>query len=261
MMDLGYWILNTVTWFKRNAMPNFRGTRLKNDVEFVIWAKRSEKSRYTFHHHQMKQFNDGKQLGSVWEIPATGGAERLKDDQGDKLHSTQKPEELLKRIIMASSKPGDVVFDPFMGSGTTGAMAKYLRREWFGIEREARYVEAARKRIDVVEPISADDPLITEALKANPPRVPFRKLIETGYLRVGDTLVLDSPEVEATVLDDGKLQANGFIGSIHKVGAMLKETPSCNGWKHWMYRDASGAYREVDVLRQRYREELLGDQG
>jgi DNA modification methylase len=259
MLNLGYWILNMVSWFKRNAMPNFRGTRLKNDVEFVIWAKYSEESRYTFNHHQMKQFNEGKQLGSMWEIPVCGGAERLKDAEGNKLHSTQKPEELLKRIIIASTKPGNVVMDPFMGTGTTGAVAKLLRREWFGIEREEVYVLAARQRIQRVIPVSPHDPIITEATRKKPSRVPFDQLIEAGYLKPGDILVLDSPQEEAMVLADGNLQANGFTGSIHKTGAQFKGAPSCNGWKHWLYYDAKQeTYLEIDHLRKRYRAEMLG---
>src|SRR5258708_9380983 len=157
MQDLGFWLLNTITWFKPNAMPNFRGTRLKNDVEFVIWAKRSEKARYTFNYHQMKQFNMGKQLGSMWEIRVWGGQERLKDGEGKKLHPTQKPEELLKRIIVASSKPGDIVLDPFLGSGTTAAVAKQFHRRWIGIEREDSYIRAAQARIDLVQPVLFED--------------------------------------------------------------------------------------------------------
>jgi len=260
MLDLGYWLLNTVSWFKPNAMPNFRGTRLKNDVEFVIWAKYSETSRYTFNHHQMKQFNDGKQLGSVWEIPVCGGQERLKDEEGKKLHSTQKPEELLKRIIIASSKPDDVVMDPFMGTGTTAAMSKYLRRNWVGIEREEPYVSAARRRIEAIVPLTPLDPLIEDAEHKQPPRVPFENLIKQGYLSPGQKLFLDKPQVEATILEDGNLSANGFSGSIHRTGAFFKQAPSCNGWKHWLYFDANEEQLlEIDVLRKRYREEAIAE--
>ncbi|HLV35107.1 MAG TPA: DNA methyltransferase [Spirillospora sp.] len=256
MQDLGFWLLNTIAWWKFNATPNFNGTRLKNDVEFVIWAKKSESSRYTFHHHLMKQFNDfapGKQLGSVWKINATGGAERLRDAAGKKLHSTQKPEELLRRIILASSNPGDVVFDPFMGSGTTAAMAKLLRRRWLGIERDAGYIAAAQKRIDAVEPLPPDHPLIAAVTEPGPPRVAFAQLIEAGYLRAGDTLYLDKPECAAVILADGRVRADAVTGSIHRVGAQLKGTPSCNGWKHWYYQDKNGQMRPIDHLRQQYR--------
>jgi DNA modification methylase len=254
MQDLGFWILNTVTWWKFNATPNFNGTRLKNDVEFVIWAKKSEASRYMFHHHRMKQFNDfspDKQLGSVWKIKATGGSERLRLEDGKKLHSTQKPEELLTRIILASSNPGDVVFDPFLGSGTTAAAAKYLRRQWLGIERDTSYVAAAQQRIDAVEPLPSDHPLI--AMEPKPVRVAFKQLLDAGYLQTGDRLMLDKPECEAVILDDGRLQVGDLVGSIHRLGARLKGVPSCNGWMHWFYRNADGQLQPLDVLREKYR--------
>ncbi len=253
MQDLGFWILNMVTWLKTNAMPNFRGTRLKNDVEFMIWAKRGEQGSYTFHHHQMKQFNQGKQLGCVWAIPVCSGQERLKDEGGRKLHSTQKPEELLQRIILASSKPGDIVLDPFLGSGTTAAVAKRLHRRWIGIEQDARYVRAAQARIDAVQPISRQDPLIADALRQKPPRLPFKSLLDLGYLRPGQLLYLDKPPTQAVILEDGRVKANGCVGSIHRLGALLKEVPSCNGWVHWYYVDDAGAYAPIDALRQRAR--------
>jgi DNA modification methylase len=256
LQDLGFWILNTVTWFKPNAMPNFKGTRLKNDVEFVIWAKKSEQARYTFNHHQMKQFNDAKQLGSVWTIPVCGGQERLKDASGKKLHSTQKPEELLKRIILASSQPGDLVLDPFVGTGTTAAVAKQLHRCWIGMERDPVYLVAAQQRVDQVQPLPANDPLIAEALREKPARVAFRALLENGLLKPGQTLYLDRPDYAAIILEDGRLKANGFTGSIHRVGAQLKNAPSCNGWVHWSYLDeATGQRQPLDVLRQQIRAE------
>ncbi|PJF22964.1 MAG: hypothetical protein CUN56_03375 [Phototrophicales bacterium] len=255
MQDLGFWLLNTVTWFKRNAMPNFRGTRLKNDVEFVIWAKKSESSRYTFNHHLMKQFNDGKQLGSVWDIPACGGAERLKDANGRKLHSTQKPEELLKRVILASSNPGDVVFDPFLGTGTTAAVAKYLNRGWCGVEKERIYFDAAQARIDAVQPLPMDHPLMQPAAPSRPPRVPFQKLLAAGYLQPGQVLYSKDEKHKAVIQKDGKLRANGYVGSIHQVGAQLKNTPSCNGWTHWYYEDQdTGDRQPIDQLRHRFRD-------
>lgn len=256
MQDMGFWILNTVTWFKPNGMPNFNGTRLKNDVEFIIWAKKSQEGRYTFHHQLMKQFNDfsrSKQLGSVWKISATPRAERLQDADGNKLHSTQKPEELLKRIILASSNPGDVVLDPFLGSGTTAAVAKLLRRQWIGIEREDAYVLAAAHRINEVIPYSENHPLIRAVTDPKPARVPFDTLLEAGYLNVGDRLYLDKPACEAVILKGGKLRAREKTGSIHQLGAKLKGSPSCNGWKHWHYRDESGQLRPVDDLREQYR--------
>ena len=253
LQDLGFWILNTVTWHKVNAMPNFRGTRLKNDVEFVIWAKRDEKSRYTFNHHQMKQFNGSKQLGSVWTIPVCGGPERLKDADGKKLHPTQKPEELLMRIIVASSKAEDVVLDPFLGSGTTAAVAKQMHRKWIGIERDPVYIEAAQARVDSVQPMLLVD-LEGYSPQEKPSRVPFKVLLQEGYLQPGQVLYLDSPESTAVILENGDIQSNGYTGSIHRVGALLKHAPSCNGWMHWQYVDeASGGRQPIEVLRRKIR--------
>jgi len=254
LQDLGFWILNTVVWLKGNAMPNFRGKRLKNDVEFVIWAKRSKEARYTFHHRAMKQFNKGKQLGSVWQIPLCGGEERLRDGSGKKLHPTQKPEELLRRILLASSDPGDVVLDPFVGSGTTAAVAKQLHRHWIGIEQDATYVRAARKRVEAVRPLDADHPLLKNVGDRSA-RVSFKTLLERGFLQPGEALYLDGSGPVATILEDGLLQVDGFVGSIHKVGAQLKQMPFCNGWTHWYYRDdETGQLRPIDVLRQQSRE-------
>lgn len=253
MQDLGFWILNTVAWFKVNAMPNFRGTRLKNDLEFVIWAKRSEKSTYTFNHHQMKQFNDGKQLGSMWAIPATGGQERLKGADGKKLHPTQKPEELLKRIIVASSSTGDVVLDPFLGSGTTAAVAKRLHRHWIGIERDPVYLEAAERRIEQTSAMSLRE-LARYTSKGKQARIAFSALLTEGHLHAGQMLYLDNPDATAVILDDGRIQANGYTGSIHRVGSLLKNAPSCNGWTHWHYEDAeSGNRYPIDHLRGKVR--------
>jgi modification methylase len=234
MQDEGFWILNTISWHKTNAMPNFRGTRLKNDVEFVIWAKKSEDSRYTFNHHLMKRYNNGKQLGSVWQIPACAGDERLKDAEGKKLHSTQKPEALLERILLASSHPGDLVLDPFSGTGTTAAMAKRLHRRYIGIELDRAYHTAAEERLATTMPLPADDPLIVMPEKK--PRISFKTLIERGDLKPGDRLYLDSPDCQAVILPDGQIQVGDLVGSIHRVGAALKNAPSCNGWMHWRYQ-------------------------
>jgi len=254
LQNLDFWVLNTIAWSKPNAMPNFRGTRLKNDVEFVIWAKKSAKSTYTFHHHLMKQFNAGKQLGSVWTIPVCGGPERLRDEDGKKLHPTQKPEELLRRIILASSNPGDVVLDPFVGSGTTVAVAKRLRRHWIGIERDPVYSRAAQQRVAAVHPLDADDPLFVREPEIQ--RVPFTRLLERGYLKPGQPLYLDQPAATAIILDNGHLRANGFVGSIHQLGARLKQSPSCNGWTHWYFTDENTGQRQpLDTLRRKIRQE------
>jgi DNA modification methylase len=250
LQDLGFWILNTVTWHKTNAMPNFRGTRLKNDVEFVIWAQKKQGGSYTFNNHLMKRYNGDKQLGSVWQIPACGGAERLKDVNGNKLHPTQKPEALLERIIVASSQPGDLVLDPFMGTGTTPAVAKRLHRRYIGIELDPTYFAVACQRVEQTMPLPDDDPLVNVPSRHR--RVPLRALIEAGLMTPGMSLFLDDPECEATLLEDGRLQAGDLVGSIHKLGALLKGTPSCNGWKHWRYRDESGNLSPLDHRRQQW---------
>lgn len=252
LQDLGFWILNTITWHKTNAMPNFRGTRLKNDVEFVIWAQKTQGGSYTFNNHLVKRYNEGKQLGSVWQIPACGGTERLKDADGNKLHPTQKPEALLERIIAASSHPGDLVLDPFMGTGTTPTVAKRLHRRYVGIELDPVYYEVACQRVEQAESLPDDDPLVQPPEAT--PRVPIRALIEAGLLTPGMSLLLDRPECEAILRADGQLQAGDLVGSIHKLGALLKGTPSCNGWRHWRYRDQEGMMHELDDIRQTFLE-------
>jgi modification methylase len=249
MQDEGFWLLNTITWYKPNAMPNFRGRRLKNDVEFVVWAKYDKDSRYTFNHHAMKRYNAGKQLGSMWEIPVCAGAERLRDADGHKLHPTQKPEALLERIILASSRPGDLLLDPFLGSGTTGAVARRLNRACIGIERDDRYADAAQQRIDAVQPEPIEETDLT-AVK----RIPFSALLTHGFLAPGDRLWLDHPIHEAVILENGLLRCGEQTGSIHQLGALLKHIPSCNGWVHWTYADPqTGDRAPLDRLRTRLR--------
>jgi modification methylase len=261
MQDLGFWVLNTITWFKPNATPNFHGTRLKNDVEFVIWAKRGKTGRYTFNHQEMKEFNDGKQLGSVWAIPTCIGRERLRDADGEKLHPTQKPEELLKRIILASSDPGDVVLDPFVGTGTSVAVARWLHRHWIGIDSEGTYVEAARARVTAIEPLDPGDPLLVPSARSRDRRVPFGVLLERGYLQVGQTLYLKHSDVQAEILENGYLQSGEQIGTIHRLGARLRGVPSCNGWTQWCYDDEeTGQRRPLDVLRKRIRQVLENEE-
>ncbi len=252
MQNLGFWMLNTIGWMKFNAMPNFRGTRLKNDIEFIIWAKYSEKSRYTFNHHLMKRFNEGKQLGSVWQINTCTGPERIRDEEGNKLHPTQKPEELLQRIILASSLPGDVILDPFAGTATTAAMAKQLRRQFISIEQEASYYRASLKRVEKVKPLPENDDLIQSVYTEKPPRIAFKKLLAAGYVREGQTLYLDEPATEAIITKNAKLKAGKKIGSIHSLACTLKDVPSTNGWKHWYYDDQSGIRHPIDKLRYEY---------
>ncbi len=259
MMDLGYWILNDVIWHKSNPMPNFRGTRFTNATETLIWAKKTQKqSRYTFNYHALKGLNDDKQMPNVWHIPLCTGAERIKID-GVKAHSTQKPEALLYRVIMASSNPGDVVLDPFFGSGTTGAVAKKLKRHFIGIEREARYVEIARRRIERIPAPLFDDALLITKTKRDQPRVAFPKLVEQGYLTVGGRLFSADGRIQAVIRADGTISSNGFVGSIHKVAALLLGQPAHNGWEFWYYEDQTGKLTSIDRLRDRYREDHQGE--
>jgi modification methylase len=256
LMDLGYWILNDVVWVKTNPMPNFRGVRFTNAHETLLWAKKSEKQRkYTFNHHAMKQYNGGKQMRSDWELPLCTGAERITVN-GEKAHTTQKPEALLERVIVSSSLPGDVVLDPFFGTGTTGAVARRLGRHWLGIERDAGYVEVARERIaGVPEPSDAELAALLPPDAARPERVPFGKLLTLGLLQPGDRLRHTVTGTVAVVQADGKLVAGKLKGSIHGLGAQVQEAPSCNGWCHWLARDReTGAECLLDELRQRVRE-------
>lgn len=254
MQDMGFWILNTVVWYKPNAMPNFRGTRLKNDVEFLIWAKKSEKSKHRINYQLLKRFNDGKQLGAFWTISTCVGPERLTDTEGKKLHSTQKPFELLKRVLLASSYPDAVVLDPFSGTGTTAAAAKHLHMNYIGIERDPLYIAPSRKRAAEQSQLPTTDPLLRDLAMSNAPRVHFRELIRSGYLDVGQTLYLDRSDDRARILHDGKLQHNGQEWTIHSLSRRLRGTRTSNGWTSWRYRDGeTGELLLIDNLRESYR--------
>jgi modification methylase len=251
IQDLGYWILNDIVWRKANPMPNFRGTRFTNAHETLIWASKSEKSRYTFNYRSMKSLNDELQMRSDWEFPICGGPERLKRG-GHKVHPTQKPEALLYRVLLASTRPGDVVLDPFFGTGTTGAVAKRLGRRWIGIEREADYCAAAAERIAAALPLD-ERALATMQSPKSQPRVAFGVLVENAYLAPGATLVDARRRWQATVRADGSLaSACGATGSIHKLGAALQGAPACNGWTFWHYEGEGGTLAPIDALRQRY---------
>ena len=255
MMNLGYWIMNDVLWYRTNPMPNFRGTRFTNGTETLIWAKKSEnQKKCTFNYHAMKNWNDGKQMRNTWEIPICSGKERIKID-GKKAHSTQKPEALLYRVILSTSNPDDIILDPFFGSGTTGAVAKKLNRNYIGIEREDKYIEIARKRIAEVEPI--DTELLFTPSKRSLPKVPFSKLIEVGYLSVGQTLYSKNKAITARIKADSHLLlTDGFSGSIHKSSAKVQNKTNHNGWDYW-YCLSGNDLISIDELRNRYRKEYL----
>ncbi|MBB5685285.1 site-specific DNA-methyltransferase [Sphingobium boeckii] len=249
IQDEGYWILNDIIWRKANPMPNFKGTRFTNAHETLIWASKSEKARYTFNYRAMKTLNDELQMRSDWVMPICGGQERLKRN-GTKAHPTQKPEALLYRILLACTKPGDVVLDPFFGTGTTGAVAKRLNRHWIGIEREDNYIEVAEERIAMALPLD-ESAVVTMQSPRGAPKVPFGTLIENGLLKPGAILTDAKRRWQARVRVDGSLETGSDNGSIHKLGATLQKAPSCNGWTFWHYED-EGGLRPIDTLRQNY---------
>lgn len=250
LMDLDYWILNEIVWIKANPMPNFRGVRFTNAHETLIWAKTSEKARYTFNYRAMKAFNGGKQMRSDWLIPLCSGSERIRVN-GEKAHPTQKPEALLERVIRAASNPGDVVLDPFFGTGTTGAVAKRLGRRWIGVEREQMYIDVAQARIDQVVPNPTETEEQTMESAASRDRIPFKRLLAEGMIAPGQTLVFrGDSEAVALVCADGKLQYGERHGSIHQIAKLLAGAP-CNGWQHWYFTDERGELVEIDALRER----------
>ena len=254
LQDQGYWILNDVVWRKSNPMPNFRGKRLTNAHETLIWASRDEDSKYTFNYEALKELNDGVQMRSDWVLPICTGHERLKDEHGDKAHPTQKPESLLHRVLVGSTNPGDVILDPFFGTGTTGAVAKMLGRDFIGIEREEAYRKVANKRIASVRKFD-NEALQTTTSKRAEPRVPFGQLVERGMLRPGENLYSMNNLHKAKVRADGTLIGDDVKGSIHQVGAALEGAPSCNGWTYWCYKK-EGKSVSIDVLRQQIRAEM-----
>jgi modification methylase len=254
LQDLGFWILNDVIWRKTNPMPNFRGRRFTNAHETLIWAAKSRETKYTFHYEAMKALNDDLQMRSDWNLPICSGGERLKDEAGNKAHSTQKPESLLHRVLLASSHPGDVVLDPFFGSGTTGAVAKRLGRRFIGIERDSDYVRLARKRIAAVEPAEAQALSVT-ASKKSEPRVPFGTLVERGLLAPGAILTGANGRHRVKVRADGTVVCADAAGSIHRIGAHVQGLDACNGWTFWCF-DHEGKQLPIDILRQRVRAEL-----
>lgn len=253
LQNQGYWILNDVVWRKSNPMPNFRGKRLTNAHETLIWASKGEKSKYTFNYEALKALNEGVQMRSDWVLPICTGGERLKDAEGNKAHPTQKPESLLHRVLVGTTNPGDVVLDPFFGTGTTGAVAKMLGRHFIGIEREAAYREHAEKRLARVRKYDRSALEVTRSKRAEP-RVPFGQLVERGLLRPGEMLV--SPRGKtAKVRADGTLISDDTRGSIHQVGAALEGAPSCNGWTYWHFK-RDGQTVPIDLLRQQIRAEM-----
>ncbi|MDC3042594.1 DNA methyltransferase [Candidatus Pelagibacter sp.] len=248
IQNLGFWILNDVIWNKNNPMPNFRGTRFTNAHETLIWASKSEKSKYTFNYQSLKCLNDDLQMRSNWDLPICNGSERLKKD-GKKIHSTQKPEALLHRILLATTNKNDLILDPFLGSGTTATVAKKLGRNYFGIEREKNYFKAAEKRIKATKPIE-DDLLDTLKNNRSKPRIPFGSLVELGIIKPGTNIFDNKKKITARIMADGSIKHNQAEGSIHKVAATILGSESCNGWTFW-HCDINGRTYPIDYLRQR----------
>ena len=254
LQDLDFWMLNDVIWRKANPMPNFRGTRFTNAHETLIWASKSRTSRPTFNYEQLKLANDDVQMRSDWLFPICTGAERLKGDDDEKLHPTQKPEALLYRVLSATTKPGDVVLDPFFGTGTTGAVAKKLGRHFIGIEREDTYIAGALKRIAQIKPLSAET-VETAVTKRAAPRVAFGSLVEMGLIAPGTELYDDRQRFSAMVRADGSLVSGQHMGSIHRVGALVQGAEACNGWTFWHAREG-GKLAPIDIFRAQVRAQM-----
>mgnify|MGYP005686102145 FL=1 len=248
IQNLGFWILNDVIWNKNNPMPNFRGTRFTNAHETLIWASKSEKSKYTFNYQSLKCLNDDLQMRSNWNLPICTGSERLKKN-GKKIHSTQKPESLLHRILLATSIKDDLILDPFLGSGTSAAVAKKLGRNYFGIEKDKNYFKAAEERLKATKPIE-DDLLDTLKNNRSKPRIPFGSLVELGIIKPGTNIFDNKKKITARIMADGSIKHNKAEGSIHKVAATILGAESCNGWTFW-HCDINGRTYPIDYLRQR----------
>ncbi len=256
LQDLGFWIMNDVIWRKTNPMPNFRGKRFTNAHETLIWATKDRKQKsYTFNYEAMKSLNEELQMRSDWTLPICAGRERLKDSEGNKAHSTQKPESLLYRVILSSTKPGDVVLDPFFGSGTTGAVARKLGRKFIGLERDPKYASVARARIAEIDPIDPEAIEVTKS-KRSEPRIPFGMVVERGMLKPGQVLHGRAKHHAAKVRADGSLVCADATGSIHRIAAHVQGLDACNGWTFWTF-EHKGSYVSIDVLRQQLRADLV----
>jgi len=250
LQNLNYWLLNDVIWRKNNPMPNFRGTRFTNAHETLIWASKSKKSKYTFNYQSLKCLNDDLQMRSDWMLPICNGKERLKKN-GKKVHSTQKPESLLHRIILATTNKGDAIFDPFLGTGTTAVVAKKLGRKYFGIEKDKKYFKAASNRINKTQVIEESN-LDTLENNKSKPRVPFGSLVELGIIEPGTNIFDQKKKINAKIMADGSIKHSSGEGSIHKVAAKILGAENCNGWTYWHYQSGN-TLKPIDELRERLR--------
>ena len=249
LQNLNYWLLNDVIWRKNNPMPNFRGTRFTNAHETLIWAAKSKQSKYTFNYQSLKCLNDDLQMRSDWTLPICNGKERIKKN-GKKIHSTQKPESLLHRVLLASTNKGDFIFDPFLGTGTTAVVAKKLGRNYFGIEKEKKYFNAINQRLKSTPKIE-DDYLDVIKNNKSKPRIPFGSLVELGIIKPGMNIFDQKKKVNAKIMADGSIKHQKLEGSIHKIAAKIIGADSCNGWTYWHY-DLSGSMVPIDNLRQMF---------
>ncbi len=254
LQDEGFWIINEIVWEKTNPMPNFMGVRFTNAHETLIWAKKDREAKYTINYHAMKPFNNGKQMRSTWRLPICKGGERIRLN-GERVHSTQKPLALLYRVILASTNPGDVVLDPFFGTGTTGVVAKILHRSWIGIEKDPRYIQIAHDRIGKIDPEDFQPAAFDlKDHKRLAPRVSFSRLLEAGYITPGQRLYFkEDPNQTALVKPNGILSLNGFEGSIHQTARHMLGGKRANGWLYWYVREKDGNFQSIDTIREEYR--------
>jgi modification methylase len=255
IQNLGYWILNDIIWHKTNPMPNFRGTRFTNAHETLLWCTTSRSAKYTFNYQSLKELNEGKQMRSDWYIPICAGKERLRKTNNERSHPTQKPEALLYRIILSSTKKNDLILDPFLGSGTTAAVAKKLQRNFVGIEKNIEYIQLAKKRLSKTITLNNQITSLTKSRK-DLPKVPFGELVEQGIIPPGAVLTDSNNKYKATVKIDGSVISKNLSGSIHKVGAKIQGLPSCNGWDFWHLKNKK-SYILLDELRDQYRNKKL----
>ncbi|SVA56640.1 uncharacterized protein METZ01_LOCUS109494 [marine metagenome] len=247
----GFWILNDIIWHKTNPMPNFRGTRFTNAHETLLWCTTSREAKYTFNYQNLKELNDGKQMRSDWYIPICSGKERLRENNNQRSHPTQKPEALMYRIILSSTNKGDIILDPFLGSGTTAVVAKKLQRNFIGIEQDKEYVSLAKKRLKQTKVLN-DEVVIMKKSRRDLPKVPFGELVEQGIIPPGAVLTDKKEKYKATVTVDGSLKINNISGSIHQVGATIQGLSNCNGWDFWHIKNKSTSIL-LDEVRDKYR--------
>ncbi|MDC0058053.1 DNA methyltransferase [Pelagibacteraceae bacterium] len=251
IQNLGFWILNDIIWHKKNPMPNFRGTRFTNAHETLLWCTTSRKAKYTFNYQNLKELNDGKQMRSDWHIPICAGKERLRETNNQRSHPTQKPEALLYRIMVSSTNEGDMVLDPFLGSGTTAVMAKKLQRNFIGFDQDKKYIKLAKKRLKETKEL--DDEIVNLAKsRKDLPKVPFGELVEQGIIPPGAVLTDKKDKYKATVKIDGSIKIKNLSGSIHQVGAKIQGLPSCNGWDFWHVKNKTSSIL-LDEIRGDYR--------